>query len=238
MINGWFPLFCSTTQASNRNECVIILHGLRGNCSSFKKLHLALTDKGYQVICISYPPRKYNIEELAELFVHAEIERIHLTKETKIHFVAHSLGSIICRYYLQEYNCEQLGKVLFLSPPNHGIELIEKFKKFPLFSWFNGPAGMQLGTRTDGFVNNLEKPDYELGILMSDKSVNPVVSAFIPGKDDGRVSLESARLEGMKDFVLVHTNHHIIMKKKESIQNILHFLEFGCFKISECTNSR
>ena len=52
---------------------------------------------------------------------------------------------------------------------------------------------------------------------------------MIPGKDDGKVSVESARLQGMKDFLVVHKTHPFIMNDKKVLKQITAFLKNGVF---------
>ena len=52
---------------------------------------------------------------------------------------------------------------------------------------------------------------------------------MIPGKDDGKVSVQSARVEGMKAFKVVHGTHPFIMKKRQVIRDVIAFLDAGRF---------
>ena len=47
----------------------------------------------------------------------------------------------------------------------------------------------------------------DFGIIAGTKSINWILSTYIPGIDDGKVSIENTRLEGMKDFTTVDTFH-------------------------------
>ena len=52
---------------------------------------------------------------------------------------------------------------------------------------------------------------------------------MIPGEDDGKVSIESAKLEGMTGFCVVPASHPFIMKNKMVIEQTLAFLAKGGF---------
>ena len=75
-----------------------------------------------------------------------------------------------------------------------------------------------------------------LGVITGDRSINWINSIIIPGKDDGKVSIESAKVEGMDDFLIVHVSHPFIMKNKTVITKCLHFLRNGAFNINEKDN--
>ena len=212
-------------------EHVILLHGLARSSQSMGKMEKALIAEGYKVSNIGYPSRKYPIEELAQR-VRQQILQVSDDQDI-LHIVAHSLGGILIRYIQKQEPLENLGKVIMLAPPNQGSEVVDKFGKWKLFRWINGPAGSQLGTDEDGFLKSLGNVDFELGLLTGDRSINLILSCMIPGKDDGKVSVENAKVEGMDDFMVLHTAHPFIMKNMNAIQQTIHFLQSGQFDRSK-----
>ena len=52
---------------------------------------------------------------------------------------------------------------------------------------------------------------------------------LLPGENDGTVSVESTRLEGATDFILVEANHTFIMQEVEVAQQVVRFLRDGHF---------
>jgi pimeloyl-ACP methyl ester carboxylesterase len=213
-------------------ECVILLHGLARTKYSMNKMERRLTAAEYQVINFDYPSRKHTIEELADKIIPEAIELCRSHNSGKVHFVTHSLGGIILRYYLQQHKIPDLGKVVMLSPPNKGSEVVDKLKNNFLFKALNGPAGGQLGTEETSIPIILGKADFELGVITGDRSINFINSSLIPGDDDGKVSVERAKVEGMRDFLLIHTSHPFIMKNNEAIEQTINFLKKGKFSRS------
>ena len=98
-----------------------------------------------------------------------------------------------------------------LSPPNQGSEVIDKLGSLPIFYLLNGPAGRQLGTDKDSVPRQLGSFNFDAGIITGYKTINPLLSLLIPGKNDGKVSVERARIKGMKDFLVVPSTHSFIM---------------------------
>lgn len=216
--------------ASAKPECVILLHGLARTENFLLKLQQNLEKNGFHVVNTGYPSREKNIQALSIETISQAIIECDKVNASKIHFVTHSMGGILVRYYLDVNKLRNLGRVVMLSPPNQGSETVDKLKDFELFKLINGPAGQQLGTDKDSLPNKLGPPYYEVGIITGDKTINPILSLLIPGKDDGKVSVERAKLRGMKDFLVVHKAHPFIMDDDKIIYQVLYFLENGIFK--------
>ena len=221
-----------------KSDYVILLHGLARSYRSMTKIENILSDVGYRVINIDYPSTEHPIEYLAENVLGEIIERHPKDSETKIHFVTHSLGGIIVRYYLDHHKLDSLGRVVMLSPPNQGSELVDYLKDTYLYQKKNGPSGQQLGTDEKSVPRRLGPVDFELGVIAGSLSFNPASSAVLPGPDDGIVSVESAKVKGMTDFIVMPNSHSFIMKSKSVIKQIIHFLKNGKFDRPKAMNER
>lgn len=224
-------LTLATALTARSEETVVLLHGLARTPRSMDKMERALSGEGYRVINLGYPSRKHPIEQLSRL-VSEQID--HQTAASdQVHIVAHSLGGILVRHMQRHHPITNLKRVVMLSPPNQGSEVVDKIGGLKLFHWINGPAGAQLGTSDDGFVSKLGPIDFELGVITGDRSINWINSCMIPGKDDGKVSTTSARVDGTKDFKIVPATHPFIMKKKNVIRDVKLFLSSGSFAKNE-----
>lgn len=220
---------CQTEAGEIKPECVILLHGLARTEKSFVKLERHLKKNGYHVVNKGYPSRKKKVQDLSVEAITSAVADCMAVNPGKIHFVTHSMGGILVRYYLEHHPLPELGRVVMLSPPNNGSEVVDKLKDNFIFKWLNGPAGRQLGTDADSLPKTLGPPDYEVGIIAGDKSVNLILSLIIPGKDDGKVSVENAKLEGMKDFLVVHKTHPFIMSDASVMRQVTSFIKNGRF---------
>ncbi|MBL1141508.1 MAG: alpha/beta hydrolase [Proteobacteria bacterium] len=216
--------------ANNEGSLVVLLHGLARSDSSFRKMEKSLQEEGYATCNISYPSTKHPIEELVSKYVLPEIKRCLKGKSKTVHFVTHSMGGIIVRYLATQKIPFKTGRVVMLSPPNKGSEVVDTLGGLWLFRAINGPAGLQLSTSNESLPNTLGKPDFELGIITGNKSINLVLSSMIEGVDDGKVSIESAKLEGMKDLLVVESAHPFIMKNNITIEQTKYFLKHAEFK--------
>ena len=208
---------------------VVLLHGLARTNRSMKKIAKTLSKKGYSVININYPSTAYPIEYLSDEILGKKVEPFVNKFKVKIHFVTHSIGGIVVRWHLKYHPISNLGRVVMLSPPNQGSEIVDKLRSNIIFKKWHGPAGQQVGTKVDSVPLTLGPVDFELGVITGNWSYNPIASLMIPGQDDGSVSVERARIKGMKDFLVVPHSHTFIIRKKGVINQVIHFLENGEF---------
>lgn len=220
---------CDDKQQCSNAPQVTVLHGLVRSSSSMNKVSQALKNSGYEVCNVQYPSRKYSVVELADEFVYPAIQKCFEHTDQPINFVTHSMGGIVVRQ-LATLTELKISRVVMLSPPNHGSELVDKLQSIPFFKRINGEAGLSLGTETTSVPNSLGEVMFEAGIIVGNKSYNPIYSALIPGEDDGKVSIESAKVAGMKDFLIVPYSHSFIMNKDYVIQQTISFLKYGQFK--------
>ncbi len=236
----FLPILAGTSSAGEdvRGSCVILLHGLARSSTSMSTMAERLADKGYLVSNSDYPSRHHAIEELADIAVNQGLAYCRKNKTERIHFVTHSLGGILVRYYLAHHEIEELGRVVMLAPPNQGSKVVDEFSGMPGYRWLNGPAGLQLGTDADSIPLRLGPARFEVGIIAGDRTINLILSTAFDGPNDGKVAVEDAKLEGMTDFIIVHRTHPFIMQGGEVIEQVLYFLENGHFKGNESRISR
>ena len=226
LLMTWLLLPCMTTAS----EGVILLHGLCRTKASMRKIEKVLTANGYTVENVDYDSRKHSIEELSDQAIGETLAGDRLRECSKIHFVTHSLGGLMVRSYLKRHNVPRMGRVVMLAPPNQGSEVTDKIGGWLLYRKINGPAGSELGTDEASAPHRLGSIDFECGVIAGDWSNNWINSLMIPGPDDGKVSIERSRVQGMKAHKVVHTTHTFIMKNAEAIRSTLQFLREGTFE--------
>ena len=217
----------ATVQAA---DCVVLLHGLARTSGSMDKMQQALNGAGFETANISYPSRKKMIADLASIAIPAGLEACRAKRDVEhIHFVTHSLGGILLRHYLEQNGIDELGRVVMLGQPNQGSEAVEGLGGVPGFDWLNGPAGRQLGKGDNSVPLQLGPADFELGIIAGNRTIDPITSSVLENPDDGRVSVEDTRLDGMDDFVVVEHSHAFMMRMREPIELTIRFLQTGTF---------
>ena len=86
--------------ASGGRQCVILLHGLARTSRSLDRMEEALAEAGYHTVNLDYPSRSQPVERLAAAYVAEGFRRCAASGARPVHFVTHSMGGILVRYYL------------------------------------------------------------------------------------------------------------------------------------------
>jgi triacylglycerol lipase len=217
------------TNITQDAEVIILLHGLARTSRCMDKAGKLLATYGYKIINVGYPSRKYNIETLAVNTIAPTLKQCASKDILKIHFLTHSMGGILVRYYLSTQLIDKLGRVVMLAPPNQGSEVVDKLAGWPVFNVINGPAGLQMGTGKNSLPNTLGPVNFPTGIIAGDKTVNPLLSQLFPDTNDGKVSVSRTQVQGMKDFIVMPYSHTFMMQREAVIEQALHFIQQGYF---------
>ncbi len=228
-----FLLVALCSSLSFSAECVILLHGLARTSSSMVEMSQKLSREGYYVANINYPSRKMDIEKLSELAVKDGLNRCQENSAAPVNFVTHSLGGILVRQFYKNKTPGNVKRVVMLGPPNNGSEVVDSLKNIPGYELMNGPAGMQLGTEKIDTPKSLGPVNFELGVIAGTQSINLILSTYLPDPNDGKVSVESAKVEGMCGFLALPVTHPFMMKNDGVITEVVSFLSSGKFNNKE-----
>lgn len=216
--------------AAPEPDCVVLLHGIGMQGYVMKRVESALTAQGYRVVNVSYPSRELPFEQLAGEYLPARLREHDVARAPHLHFVTHSLGSLIVRKFLQDARPANLGRVVMIGPPNHGSTAADEARTYALLRDYLGENLARLGTGEHSIVSTLGPADFDLGIIAGEVPVNPVFGRVLHGKNDGAVTVESAKLDGMRDFLVVPYSHTVMLWRDAVIQQTLAFLRDGHFR--------
>ncbi len=216
------------SSASVERERVVLLHGLARSARSMEVLATRLRELDFETHNLDYPSTAHEPEALVR-WLDAALSRCCARGTSPLHFVTHSLGGILLRAQLETARPAHLGRVVLIAPPNRGSQIVDSIGGNAIFESILGPTARELGTQPGSFPNRIGPPDYPLGIIAGTRSINPIASALLPGPDDGAVTIESTRLEGATDFILVAANHTFIMREQEVARQVVAFLRSGRF---------
>lgn len=229
-------------------KAVIVLHGLVRSRSSMDSLCRYLREKGgYHVFNVEYPSTQEDIAEHAR-----SLRRIidNLDDIEEINFIGHSMGNIVVRHYLgdllrqepwkQSANAiaadrrakRRFHRFVMLAPPNQGALLAETFANNVLFKEIFGDAGQQLGRDWPDLEKRLATPTFEFGIIAGGKGNGKGYNPLLPGDNDATISVETTKLPGARDFIVLPLLHSFVMEDTRVQEYTLRFLQHGYF-ISE-----
>ena len=212
-----------------RQDLVVLLHGLARTRFSMRPAEEALQARGFLTANIGYHSRSAPYEELAKTVWSAVAQ--YAGRFERVHFVTHSMGGIVVRELLARGMVERIGRVVMLAPPNHGSEAADGAGRFWLLRFVMGPALKQLGTGPDGPARL--GPARAPTAVIAGCRPGVLFSGRFSGPNDGKVSVASARLEGMEAFRVVNEGHTRIMKSSEVHRAIIRYLETGRLEAAE-----
>ena len=221
----------------NPKEVTIVLHGLGAGRQFMEGLSEYLEDNGnLATINVGYPSTMEDIDSYA-----ASLDSVirHLDGVERVNFVAHSMGNIVIRRYLN--NLSRLdpamrppikfGRMVMISPPNHGAELADQWADNKLVEMAAGKPLEQLAPSKGWpeLERQLSTPNFEFGIVVGGRGDGEGYLDAIPGDDDGLLSVETSKLAGASDFIQTKGIHQLMPQYKEVRAATLSFLKNGYF---------
>ena len=207
LLGGWVAF--AIEPAADGAEQVVLLHGLGRTAFSMRVLEWRLQEAGYRVHNIEYASLTQSFDAAVE-DVARQLEG-KLDPDVTVHFVGHSLGGLVARALIADDRPARLGRVVMLGTPNRGSPVVDAFRERDL-EWLLGRSAAQIG-------RPLPPPDYEVGV--------------VAGEHDPLVPEERARLPGMKDFLVVPSEHVWMRYDRDVADQVLHFLRTGSFRHDE-----
>jgi triacylglycerol lipase len=222
----------SVTTTTADRPTIVLLHGLIRTPKSMQTMARALEGRGYTVVNIGYPSRREPIAALARHVADSIGRRI---PSGRIHIVGHSLGGVLVRVAVANglLDAARIDRVVMLGTPNRGTELVDRLQRNAATRWLlrttMGVAGTELGTEPTGIMARLPRVPFETGVIAGSATDNPFFSLLLPGPDDGRVTVDRARVEGMRELIVLPYSHPFLMRRRAVIEATIRFLETGRF---------
>jgi len=207
-------------------ETVVLIHGLWRGPGSMWLLASRLEDAGFNVVRVGFDTFGATPEDIVG-DVTRQIDDCCSALPRSVHFVGHSMGGLAIRAYLARRTVAHLGRVVQIGSPNGGTPIVDEYAD----AWWMdiaGPTAKALGTGPDSFPASLPPPDYPVGIIAGAR-LGTFRIDLIEGEDDGLVPVESTKVPGMADFIVVETGHAMMRYNEEVAMQTIAFLRHGRF---------
>ncbi len=226
-------------ELANLPTAVVFLHGLFRTRWSMSRIARFVADQtDWQPIVLGYPSTRGAVADHAAMLDDV-VE--HLEGVRKLYFVAHSLGNLVVRRWLndldekktlQQRNVE-LGRMVMLGPPNHRPALARALVPIDRHKIIAGVAGDELNGDWKNLAPTLATPPCEFGILAGGRGDDAGHNPLIPGDDDMIVGVDETRLVGARDFRVLDVIHATMMFEREVQEMTTRFLKHGYFESPE-----
>ncbi len=242
MLDELSQVAASSLAETNPTEVVLLLHGLMRTASSMDPIETELSrvDRDLMIlhpdVAKKRTPISFSYASTRDpISVHSAAFREmveNLPGQPKISMVGHSLGNIVFRQAIGEWQrngdpkkvLPRMHRVVMLGPPNQGSSFAAKLSRLGLFETITGNSGMQLGPSWDQFRNGLGTPPCPFAIVAGDISKGPIQNPLLSGPSDGVVTLEEAALDGMAEIAAVPVVHSFLMSNSSVVRATVAFL--------------
>lgn len=199
----------SGSAAAAPAELVVLVHGMGRTTLSMLRMERALEREGYEVLNWGYSSTCCRVERLSDR-LRDDLARHVGGRPLRVHFVAHSLGTVIVRVALSEgMGSVEAGRIVLLAPPSRGARSADRAA--PWLGWLLRPLP-DLATDSSAAASVAWPADAEI--------------AVVAGRFDGKVSIAEAAVEGAELLVLPAT-HTFLMMRGDAIRRTLDFLRSG-----------
>lgn len=218
-----------------QGRAVLLLHGLAAPAWSMQRLANHLEKQGEcECYVIEYSSLRSSIDDQAR-----SLARLigFLDGVDDLQMVGHSMGNIVIRRYLAGDENPRDGwradrrvsRIVMLAPPNHGSSTADWLSDNSVFKTVFGESGRQLGVNWNDLEKRLAIPECEFGIIAGGWG-NPVgLNPFLPGDDDGRITVANTRLPGASDFRIIPQVHEFMAHDPNALDYTQNFLRHGYF---------
>lgn len=182
---------------------------------------------GFRTLNLSYPTLSQPLDRI----LGALAREIDAGAKGTVHFVTHSMGSLVLRALLARHRPARLGRVVMLGPPNEGSEWVRLLARLRVDRLLLREARHLLTPdRGEDIRRRLGEVDYPLGIIAGDRPLDPVFPRlFLPWPNDGKVSVAATRLAGASDHIVLPVPHTLMLVSRRVHRQVIAFLAHGRF---------
>ena len=201
----------------NSSRVVIVLHGLGSHRWLMRPICRRLSHNHHSVVNWGYRSLFQPIAAHA-LALRQTIDR-DFADANRIDFVAHSMGSVIIRQMLCEQPLQNIGRMVFITPPSQGSPLARI--ACPVIGRLCRCLP-DISTSKNSLVNQLPRP--------------PCATAVIAARADLLAPPSKTHLRGQSDHQLIWATHNSVLISRRVARMTDHFLRMGTLLAQESSN--
>ncbi len=211
----------------NRPELAVLVHGYNKSSEDMSFLADGLKKSGYRILIVDLPTTFGSLEKCSDILAET-LSSMEFLKYT-IHFIGHSFGGLIIRYYLSQYTISNIGRCVLIATPNNGTVLSDIINNnlSPIIAVLKPLKSLTTGAVEIEPPKNIPCPDF--GIIAGTSNELFLGKLFLSKTSDGRVEVQSTKFDLMKDFIDLPYDHKNIHFQSETVKLVHYFLFHGRF---------
>lgn len=208
-----------------RTPLVILVHGLWMAGFQLGVLRRRIESfSSYRTVCFSYPTVRGSMAD----HVRSLIDFARAQDTDELHFVGHSLGSLVTLRALEVTNDLPPGRAVLMGPPCQGSRAAQGVARLPFGRAILGRAIQEecIQCRVHRWSGRRD-----IGVIAGSLRLGlGRLFAHLDADHDGTVLVEETKLPGAKDHIVLRTSHTSMLLSAEVAQQAVEFLKTGSFR--------
>lgn len=201
-------------------EHVVLLHGLWMNGLALASFARRLREHDFTVHVVDYRSTTHGPAGAIES-VRAKLAELG---ERRVHVVGHSLGGVVAIEALRG-SAQPRGRAVAIGSPLRGSRSAQRLGAWPLGQWLTGAAHDLLCRGVEPWCDALE-----VGVIAGRVPLGlGTIMGNLPHPNDGTVTVEETKLDGIRDHVVVASTHTGLVYSDEVAALVARFLREGRF---------
>ena len=202
-----------------------LIHGLSAPRWVMRPLGRMLEKYGYNTHLLHYPSRRMDASQAADYVWKQLASRIN--PKQPIAIISHSMGGLVMQHLLARYQPQGIHSLIMIAPPNHGVELVSRFEKSFLTKWILYVVGA-LPSHTFGHQSKPLAPNIGQQYtchLINGKTNKTISGKFIPGDNDGIVSIQSTHIAHLASEITLPYEHLVLILRQKTAKAIIQCIQ-------------
>ena len=209
-----------------QNDIIILVHGFFRTHLNMRFIEAGLQAANFQVISVQLPTFFSSLSQCCDA-LEAQIKDI-VKKADSVHYVAHSMGGLIVRSYIDRTQQQNVGRCVFIATPHQGSKLAAIANCVPFCATVFKPIKDLLPSLS--YPHFGAEKTFKIGVIAGERNKGLIGKLFMPNYSDGRVDVASAQATDMDDFIVLPYGHDEIHYMEQTLRLVKRYLRTGRFE--------